>query len=105
MTNDKAPMGAAQRRVLQLLLVLAGHEIEGLRLTQVAQALRVPTPMALRDLRVMAEEGWAERIPGHEERWRLGPKPVQIALSHQRGMSELRRKLDEISQRYSRDPK
>lgn len=102
---DKVTMGAAQRRVLRLLLVLCGNELTGLKLSEIAKALGVATPTALRDLRVMADEGFAERIPGMEDRWRLAPKPVQIALAYQRAVSTMRTRLGEAEQRYTREPK
>lgn len=92
------------RRVLRIQLLLAGHTTQGLRLSEVARALEVSASTALRDLEVMREEGWVERIVGAEERWRLGPRPVQVALAFTRDIDEQRRRVDDIAQRYTRTP-
>lgn len=98
------PAAQPARRVLRLLAILQGHAADGLRLKQVAHALRVPACTALRDLEVMADEGFAERIPGREDCWRLTPKPVQISRAHDHEVQALRARADELDQRYSRLP-
>ena len=69
------------RRALRLQWILQGHAFDGLRLKQIAEALQVASPMALRDLQLLADEGIAERIPGNEECWRLTPKLIQLAAA------------------------
>ncbi|WP_432719877.1 hypothetical protein R0381_003621 [Jeongeupia wiesaeckerbachi] len=93
------------RRAFRLVWVLQGHSFEGLRLKQVADALQVSSPMALRDLQVLAEEGLAERVPGREDCWRLTPKLVQLACAHQEEMRRLKAAVDEFTQRYTRQPR
>lgn len=90
------------RRALRLLWVLQGNAFDGLRLKQVAQAMQVASPMALRDLELLADEGVAERIPGNEECWRLTPKLVQLARAHDDELRRMRQRLEEIDQRYTR---
>ncbi|MGO1072303.1 helix-turn-helix domain-containing protein [Lysobacter sp. CA199] len=92
------------RRALRLLLLLQGHSFDGLRLKQLAEALGTTPSTALRDLLVLAEEGIAERIPGRDEYWRLSPRLVQIAVAHQEEVRRLQQRIDEFSQRYSRNP-
>lgn len=100
MTNPSHQQPA--RRALRLLWVLQGHAWSGLRLKQVAEAMRVAPPMALRDLELLAAEGVAERIPGKEECWRLTPKLIQLARAHDDDMRRLRQRIEDIEQRYTR---
>lgn len=90
------------RRALRLLWVLQGHAFDGLRLKQVAEALAVSSPMALRDLELLADEGVAERIPGNEECWRLTPKLIQLARAHDDELRRVRQRVEDIDQRYTR---
>lgn len=92
------------RRALRALLILQGHVMDGLRLSQVAEALGTSLPNALRDLGVLAEEGLAERIPGRDEYWRLTPRIVQISRATGEEFAKLRARVDEFEQRYSREP-
>jgi DNA-binding IclR family transcriptional regulator len=103
MTQPKQDRQSA-RRALRALLILQGHVMDGLRLSQVAEALGTSLPNALRDLGVLAEEGLAERIPGRDEYWRLTPKIVQISRATGEEFAKLRARVDEFEQRYSREP-
>jgi DNA-binding IclR family transcriptional regulator len=104
MTPGAKPDRQSVRRTLRLIAILAGHSVTGLRLQQIAAALKTSPPNALRDLQVMAEEGWAERLPTDKDLWRLTPKPIQIARAHDLEMQRQRQKIDEIDQRYTREP-
>lgn len=90
------------RRALRLQWILQGHAFDGLRLKQIAEALQVASPMALRDLQLLADEGIAERIPGNEECWRLTPKLIQLARAHDDELRRVRQRVDDIDQRYTR---
>lgn len=103
MTQPKQDRQSA-RRALRALLILQGHVMDGLRLSQVAEALGTSLPNALRDLGVLAEEGLAERIPGRDEYWRLTPRIVQISRATGEEFAKLRARVDEFEQRYSREP-
>lgn len=92
------------RRAIRLLSILQGHAVQGLRLKQIAEALRVPSCTALRDLETLADEGFAERMPEASEFWRLSPRPIQIARAHDADIRKWRERVDELDQRYSRLP-
>ncbi|MGN7832640.1 helix-turn-helix domain-containing protein [Pseudoxanthomonas sp. 22568] len=98
--NAKQPV----RRALRILFVLQGHSFEGLRLKQVADAVRATPSTVLRDLEVLLDEGIVERIPGRDEYWRLSPRLVQIAVAHQEETRRLQQRLEEFNQRYTRQP-
>lgn len=93
----------AQVRALRALLILAGHELEGLTPTQFAKALGITPSLATRDLWNLQHAGFAEQLANGN--FRLGPKPVQIALAFQRGLSDIQTRVAEISNRYTREPK
>lgn len=93
------------RRAFRIVWILQGHTFDGLRLQQVAEALRCTPSTAYRDLETMAEEGVAERIPGREDSWRLTPKLIQLSRAHDADMTRTRRRIDDIDNRYTRLPK
>jgi DNA-binding IclR family transcriptional regulator len=94
---------AAQQRVLKALMVLAGHELEGLAPAQVARALHTSQSNATRDLANLLESGLAERLDSN--RWRLSPRLVQIAKAHTEALARYEANLEEVKQRYSRLPR
>lgn len=93
----------AQQRILAAVVILAGHEAEGLAPSQLATGLRTTPSNVTRDLANLKEAGFAEQLANGN--WRLGPKPVQIALAFQRGLADLKARHDEITNRYTREPK
>lgn len=101
---SNAAYNAPLRRGLKLALILAGHEMFGLRTSEIAKAANLPNSMVTRDLQALVEEGFVERLPSDENRWRLGPKLVQIAQAHVAGLARIERDLKEVAQRYSRTP-
>ena len=95
--------GRALRKACRYFTALAGHEVNGLRPGQIAVAAGVSPATATRDMQVLADEGFVERVPGMEDRWRLGPKPVQIALAHMSSIERSASRLAEVKQRFSRE--
>lgn len=101
---SSAPSQAPVRRAFRIVFAMQGHSFEGLRLKQIADAVGAPSPTVLRDLEVLQDEGIVERIAGREELWRLSPRLVQVAVAHQTEMHRLQKRLEEFSNRYTRDP-
>lgn len=93
------------RKAVGYLRLLAGHEVEGLRPGQIAKALGLGAATVTRDLRALKDEGVVEQVPGLEDRWRLGPLVIQIARAHDIGMARIVERVNEVKQRYSREPK
>lgn len=93
---------SAQLRLMDVIRALAGHEVFGLRLADLAKAVGVSEPMVLRDLQAMAHKGWA--VQDAAKRWRLGPEPVQIAVQFSYGLRQAQAKVAEVEQRYTRLP-
>lgn len=93
----------AQQRILKVMLALAGHEVEGLKPTALAKGLNVPAANITRDLENLLIAGLAEKLESGA--WRLAPKLVQVSISYSSNLDKARRKLDEVTNRYSRTPR
>lgn len=98
----------SQQRLLMVMRALGGHEVDGVSLTELAQAIRQrggegTTSTIYRDLHNLREAGLAEQLP-ESDRWRLGPWLVQLGLTHLRTLDRTAERLAETRQRYSREP-
>lgn len=97
----------AQQRLMRVMGALAGHEFDGLSLTEITNALETRTGKSqknsiFRDLHNLKEAGYAEQLPD-SERWRLSARFMQIALAYQRHIERVALRLDEVRQRYGRE--
>ena len=97
--------GKALHKACRYFTTLAGHEMDGLRPGQIAIGVKVSPATVTRDLRALQDAGFVEQIPTMQDRWRLGPKLIQIALAHTSALDRASSKLAEVTQRYSREPK
>lgn len=93
----------SQQRVLKIMLILAGHEVNGLAPGEVARAANTTASNTTRALANLHEAGIAEKIP-ESDRWRLGPRIPQIATAMLNGISRAQSKVDEVKQRYTTNP-
>ncbi|MDY6979193.1 MAG: MarR family transcriptional regulator [Pseudomonadota bacterium] len=93
----------SQQRVLRILTVLAGHEVSGLAPGEIAKGTGYSASNVTRALANLRIAGLAEQLPD-SERWRLSPKVVQIAIAHMSGLDKAQGKLDEVRNRFSRNP-
>ena len=100
--TDKKSLGNAQLRLLKVIEALAGNEVFGIRLKDVAAAVKTSDPTVLRDLQTLQAAGWA--LQDESGLWRLHTKPVQIATSFMFSIDSAKRRIDEICQRYTRKP-
>lgn len=97
-------LGQAQRRVIKVIVALAGNELLGVAPIELQRSIGIPNASTmLRDLEVLRDMGIAEQIP-ETGRWRLGPRLVQIAIAHLNQLERAEKRLGEIRQRYSREP-
>ncbi|MCU7886474.1 MAG: MarR family transcriptional regulator [Candidatus Thiodiazotropha sp. (ex Lucinoma annulata)] len=85
--------------------MLTGHEFEGVRNGELAKSLKVSPATITTDLKELEAGGVVERIPGLEDRWRMGPKAIQLFRAHTLGMERLHAQVAEMDQRYTRDLK
>lgn len=102
MSEKQANM--ALRHVMRLLPVLAANTVSGARLCDLARAISLSSVNTYRYLKVMEEEGFAQRMVGADERWVLAPKVVQIAMSFSTDLARAETRLHEVKFNYSREP-
>jgi DNA-binding IclR family transcriptional regulator len=93
----------AQQRILRIVLMLAGHELHGVAPKDIAEGAGAAAATITRDLHNLREIGLIETIQ-ETGRVRLGPKVVQIAIAHMTAMDRASAQLNEIKNRYSREP-
>ncbi len=104
MNNDERYRSASQQRILKMLLLLGGHEVEGLAPSQIGQSLQIAASVVTHDLANLRLAGVAEQIP-ETGRWRLSPRVPQIAVAMLNSLDQRTGRLADIRQRYTRDPK
>lgn len=93
---------ASQQRILAMVLVLAGNEFDGLAPKEISRAMKIGPSTVTRDLHNLREAGFAEQIQS-TGRWRLGPKPIQIATAFLEALNRAESGLREVSQRFTGD--
>lgn len=100
--NKGAGLNEAQARILRLIEALAGHEVFGRRVKDLAEDLGQSEPTTCRDLKVAVAAGWARQR--EDGLYSLATKPVQIATAFAYGIKQAHDKVGEIEQRYTRMP-
>lgn len=93
----------SQRRILDAIRVLSGHELHGLAPKDLVTALQVSPASVTRDLHNLIAAGFAEQI-GETGRYRLGPGLVRIAIAHTTAMERAQSRLTETINRYRTEP-
>ena len=101
--DNRKNLGNAQLRLLKVIETLSGHEVFGIRLKEVAAAVKTGDPTVLRDLQTLQAGGWA--MQDENGLWRLHTKLIQIATHFAHGIDTARQRMDEVQQRYTRTPK
>lgn len=89
----------SQQRILKTLMVLFGHEIDGLAPSQVAQLAGSSASNATRDLWNLIEAGLVERLPGGES-VRISPQLGRKALAVLHTFDRAQRSLSDLTSRY-----
>ncbi len=89
------------QRLLKLVEMMAGHEVEGIRPADLAKAVGAKPPTITRDLANLELAGWAQRVDGSTS-WRLTPRVGQISTTIQTNLIKARARVTEAEQRYSR---
>jgi DNA-binding IclR family transcriptional regulator len=103
MTRATNYTNAAQQRVLRLIDLLAGHELQGLTPTEIGRALGSAAPLVTRDLDNLRTAGWAELHPGGKT-WRLAPHAIQISLRYAAGLQMGAQNQRDTQRRYGTPP-
>lgn len=95
---------ASVSRTLTLIEALAGNVVEGMRLSPLSLKVGESPSVTLRDLQALESLGYAERIPGRSDCWRLTSRICRIATAHRDEMSRQRQRLDDIDRNYTLPP-
>lgn len=90
---------AAQQRLLQLVDLLAGHELAGLEPGAIAKAIGTSNSNITRDLDNLRRAGWAELHP-NSKTWRLTPHVIELGRRYSSGLLQGRQRLDDLERRY-----
>lgn len=90
-----------QQRILRLINLLAGNEINGLAPADIARQQNCSASMVTRDLDNLRKAGFAEQVP-ENMRWRLSPEVIQIATKHMVALDRAEGRLIETKSRYGR---
>jgi DNA-binding IclR family transcriptional regulator len=96
------PIEAAQK-VLRVIDALKGNEFDGLTPKQICELTGLSGPQVGSYLETLRVENFAERME-ETGRWRLSAKCVQIAVAFSAHMTQKRKALEELEQRYTRTP-
>jgi DNA-binding IclR family transcriptional regulator len=98
-----APL-SAQARLLAVIEALVGHEVVGMRLKEIVDALGLPVAATtiLRDLETLEAAGWAQQTK--EGRWTLASRPYQLLHHFYDGLKSIRDKAAEVATNYTRTP-
>lgn len=99
-----APAANPMTRAMHILMTLAGHNLNGLPNSTIAETIGSSDATTLRALERLADAGLVERVPGDEKRWHMTPKLVQIAVAHHAEVAREEQRLSDFSQRYTRTP-
>lgn len=90
---------ASQQRLLRLIDLLSGHEVNGLELIGIAKALGQSPSAVTRDLDNLRTAGWAERHPNGRT-WRLTPHVIQISQRYLTALHAAAQAFKDLEQRY-----
>ncbi|MBW8034196.1 MAG: hypothetical protein FVQ79_00580 [Planctomycetes bacterium] len=91
------------QEALQVLIHLGGHEVNGLKPSEIGKSLNLAAHRMTRILANLRLAGVAEEIP-ESSRWRLSPRIPQIATAMLTELDKGQRKLDETKERFTKHP-
>lgn len=92
---------AAQQRILKIMMVLFGHEVDGLSTSQIAKAVNTSASNVTRDVYNLIEAGVAEKLT-HNDNIRIAPRVGQKAIAILNGIDAASRRLEDTKNRFTR---
>ena len=92
----------SQQRALQVLLVLFGHEIDGLSPSQIAKAVQASPSAITRDIHNLVVAGYVEQVP-HNGQYRVSPMLGRKALAILHTIERAAQRVEETRNRYTRN--
>lgn len=91
-------------RTLTLIEALAGNVVEGARLGSLATRVGQSPSLTLRDLQALESLGYAERIPGRADCWRLTTRLCRLSNAHREEMARWQQRLHDFDRNYTATP-
>jgi DNA-binding Lrp family transcriptional regulator len=92
---------AAQQRILKIMMVLFGHEVDGLSTSQIAKAVNTSASNVTRDVYNLIESGVAEKLT-HNDNIRIATRVGQKAIAILNGIDAASRRLEDTKNRFTR---
>ena len=92
----------SQQRVLQVLDLLFGHEINGLAPGEISKSINTSASSITRDLANLVEAGMAEEIM-QTGRYRIAPRLASRVIATLNTFSNAQKQLDDLRNRYSKN--
>lgn len=92
---------SCQQRILKVMLVMFGHEIDGLPPGQIAKLAGITPQAATRDLFNLVESGIAEQV-AHNNNYRITPMLGQKSLAILHTIERAAQRVEETRNRYTR---
>ena len=102
MTRKTDYTNSSQQRILKVVLVMFGHEIDGLAPGQLAKLADIKPSEATRDLDNLMQAGWVEPVVGGNT-YRIAPMIGQKSLAILHNIERNARRVDETRNRYTRN--
>lgn len=100
--NPKHPYyNTSQQRILRVMLLLFGHEIDGLAPSQLAQTVGASASAITRDIYNLIDAGVAERLP-HNDNVRIHPMMGAKAMQVLTALDQAEKRLAETRSRFTR---
>ena len=99
--SDAKYLNSSQQRILQVLLAMFGHEIQGIAPGELAKGLNISASEATRALANLRIAGVAEQLTD-TGRWRLTPRVAQRAVAMLNAIQQAAARVEEVRNRYTR---
>lgn len=105
MNDMKQPdyTNSSQQRILNVLLTMFGHEINGLEPGQIAEMTQTSPSNITRDIFNLRKAGFVEQLQHDENRFRVSPMIGQKSISILTTIERAASRVDEAKNRYTRN--
>lgn len=100
-TSSPDYSNAAQQRILKVLDLMFGHEINGLAPGEIAKSITANPSAITRDLANLVEAGMVEEIM-QTGRYRITPRLASRVLATLNTFDAAKTKLNDLHQRYTK---
>lgn len=92
---------SSQQRILKVVMVMFGHEIDGLSPGQLAKLAGIKPSDATRDLDNLMQAGFVEKVP-QGNAYRITPRVGQKAMAILHTLDQATRRVEETRNRFTR---